>query len=383
MYAWANRVYLRRWTLSYDYKTSWFFAIISIINFNHVQFFTAIIYASVKLACGACSPFLQICQLICHLLSQVYYYLCPGIYGTHDNACAWQEDWLAYKCEGIDHMIMIFESLDEDTEVRRLSPQALYTDKYVDLVNGPQDHGWCHGYTCQERISTFYTMVATGKTYDVHFTSTNPQQMRLHLLNAIDTQKLVVGIFYSNPQRLDIYYNGRYVMPTNGKLNEEGDFIWENEPNKDYMPKLSSSIYGENYFDRDLSTLYILVRGAIPVDIVTTPVIVVSFGVPAVSVNEFFGENLINNLVAFLGVKKSQIRIVDIIAEDSVRRRRSTHIYEYDRRQRRAAEEGTTEVIFEVGNSPQEEISTDPADDDDDVVATTMAPDGEAPSKYN
>ena len=312
----------------------------------------------------------------------MHYYLFPGIYGTHDDKCTWQTDWVAYKCLGIDHMIMIFESLDEDTEVRRLSPQALYTDEYVDLVNGPQDHGWCHGYTCQERISTFYTMVATGKTYDVHFTSTNPQRMRLHLLNSVDTQKLVVGIFYSNPQRLDIYYNGQYVMPTNGKLDEDGEFIWENKPIVDYMPALSSSVFGENYFDRDLSTLYILVRGPLPVDIVTTPVIVVSFGVPAVSVDEFFGENLINNLVAFLGLDKSQIRIVDIISEDSLRRRRSAHICNYDRRQRRAAE-GTAEVIFEVGNPPQEEISTDPVDDDVTVAPTTMAPDGEVPSKYN
>ena len=58
------------------------------------------------------------------------------------------------------------------------------TDRYIDLVNGPQDHGWCFGYTCQERLSTFFTLVATGIPTEVTFTGTNPQKMRLHLFNA-------------------------------------------------------------------------------------------------------------------------------------------------------------------------------------------------------
>ena len=33
---------------------------------------------------------------------------------------------------------------------------------FVDLLNGPQDHGWCFGYTCQKRLSTFPAVVAMG-----------------------------------------------------------------------------------------------------------------------------------------------------------------------------------------------------------------------------
>lgn len=36
-------------------------------------------------------------------------------------------------------------------------------EKYIDLINGPQDHGWCSGYTCRKRVSTFMALVATGK----------------------------------------------------------------------------------------------------------------------------------------------------------------------------------------------------------------------------
>ncbi|KAH3704515.1 hypothetical protein DPMN_079571 [Dreissena polymorpha] len=59
-------------------------------------------------------------------------------------------------------MLMI-ENMDADTETRRLSPVAVLGNGYLDLINGPQDHGWCSGYTCRKRISTFMALVATGR----------------------------------------------------------------------------------------------------------------------------------------------------------------------------------------------------------------------------
>ena len=93
-------------------------------------------------------------------------------------------------------MMMVVESMDDDTETRRLSPIALLAEGYVDLINGPQDHGWCFGYTCQERISTFYTIVATGKTYEMYYTGSSPQRTRLHLLNSDRQQVLLLGIWF-------------------------------------------------------------------------------------------------------------------------------------------------------------------------------------------
>ena len=69
---------------------------------------------------------------------------------------------------GLDYRMMVVESLDADTETRRLSPVAIFGENddgetYLDLVNGPQDHGWCSGYTCQKRLSTFPIIAALGK----------------------------------------------------------------------------------------------------------------------------------------------------------------------------------------------------------------------------
>lgn len=98
---------------------------------------------------------------------------------VRDSSCSLMPSWRAWKCTNVRHRMMVIESLDADTEVRRLSPIGLIAnpgpDGYVDLLNGPMDRGWCMGYTCQERISTFYSIVASNYTYEMAMTSTPPQ----------------------------------------------------------------------------------------------------------------------------------------------------------------------------------------------------------------
>ena len=47
--------------------------------------------------------------------------------------------WQAYKCDdSLQYNMLVFESLDDDTELRRLSPIAVIADLYVWFLNGPQ-----------------------------------------------------------------------------------------------------------------------------------------------------------------------------------------------------------------------------------------------------
>ena len=129
-----------------------------------------------------------------------------------DSTCTFNSDWNVYHCTNLEYRMLVIESLDHDTETRRLSPVAIATDGYIDLINGPQDHGWCHGYTCQERISTFNALVATQKTYELFFTSYNPHKTRFHLLNSKDTDCVVIATYFPKPQRLDIYRKGKLFL---------------------------------------------------------------------------------------------------------------------------------------------------------------------------
>ena len=62
------------------------------------------------------------------------------------------------------------------------------------------------------------------------------------------------------------------------------------------MQKNIQETAGENYMDLKNDLLYVIIKGTDPIDIRTFPAVIVKFGFPAVSIDEFFEENLINNL---------------------------------------------------------------------------------------
>jgi len=55
----------------------------------------------------------------------------------------------------------VYESRDKDTEDRNFGPLQVGVagGVVIDLPIVAQDHGWCFGYTCQKRLSTFWTYV--------------------------------------------------------------------------------------------------------------------------------------------------------------------------------------------------------------------------------
>ncbi|XP_028646739.2 fibrocystin-L-like [Erpetoichthys calabaricus] len=240
-----------------------------------------------------------------------------------DPSCTYMPSWQSYKCFTLDYEILVIESLDSDTETRRLSPLAVLADGYVDLLNGPEDHSWCTGYSCYRRLSTFHTIVATNKSFSVYFTSTSPQSLRLMLLNADNSKAVRVAIFYSNPQRLDVYANNQLVAPTNAVWNSNHTDYTLSAPTytDQFVPQMNSTISGSNYFDSDYKMLNILVRGSTPIMVRTSPLLFISFNMPFMTVDQFFGPHIIQNLAAFLKIPASKIRITKIVRASSRRKR--------------------------------------------------------------
>ncbi|XP_065144791.1 fibrocystin-L-like [Paramisgurnus dabryanus] len=277
--------------------------------------------------------------------------------GVIRDSCTYMNTWQSYKCFGLNYQMLVIESMDADTETRRLSPVAILGDKYVDLLNGPQDHSWCTGYACKKRVSMFHSIVATNKSFEIYFTSTTPQKLRLMMLNAKTTEAVRVAIFYSNPQRLDVYLNDNLVAPTNAQWNPDTKDYTQLEPTYpgEYLPSFDSD-HGSNFFDPDYNMLYILLRGSQPVQIRTSAVLFVAFNLPAMTEAEFFGPNLVRNLAAFLRVPPNMIRITKIIREgSSARRRRAT---------------GLT-VEIQISQPPIQTISTDNTNTIDNTTSTT------------
>lgn len=56
--------------------------------------------------------------------------------GVLRKDCTYMSSWQSYKCFGLNYRMLVIESLDADTDTRRLSPVAVLGDGFVDLING-------------------------------------------------------------------------------------------------------------------------------------------------------------------------------------------------------------------------------------------------------
>ncbi|KAL4228553.1 Fibrocystin-L [Mactra antiquata] len=239
----------------------------------------------------------------------------------NDN-CIYQASWHAYECmDDLDYQLLVIESMDADTETRRLSPVAVLGNSYIDLINGPQDHGWCSGYTCRLRVSLFHALVATGEEYKIHFTGVSPKNMRLRMLNADSSEKVMVSLWYSSSNRLDLYVDDTYMAPTNAR-DDNGNTVYD-PPKDEHQPLIDDAI-GTNLFDRNTGYLNLIVGGDQVIDIKTAESVIISFGLPAMSVDDFFGDNLVTNLASFLNIPLNKIKVVNVVSASGNRRRRST-----------------------------------------------------------
>ena len=209
-----------------------------------------------------------------------------------------------------------------------------------------------HTRTCphaRTHINPSSPTLTSGHSYELHFTGTTPQHLRLHLLNSISSQAIVLAVFYSQSWRLDIHVNDVYILPTNGARDASNRVVLTapTSPGQ-YVPDVTTAQTGVNYFDRATGLLHIAVRGPTPVDIITTPLIVVSFSMPAMTEDEFFGENIVANLALFLNVPANKIRIASSVRQTNRRRRRQA---------------GSVLLSLEIGNAPGASASAPAASD--------------------
>ena len=195
-----------------------------------------------------------------------------------------------------------------------MSPVAILSDnKYLDLINGPQDHGWCLGYTCQKRLSTFMALVSAERSYDIVMTSTPPKMLRFRIINADAKFKIGLSMHYTLAKRTDIYKDDSFVEPTNAYYVDGNMQIGDTEPIQKYKPTYQNAS-GTNVFIKDDKKVYFSIDGATLIDIKLAPVLSLSFGLPAITPDQFFNEaTLVGNFAVLLGIDPSKIRRVEIV----------------------------------------------------------------------
>ncbi|CAF1318049.1 unnamed protein product [Rotaria magnacalcarata] len=183
---------------------------------------------------------------------------------------------------------------------------------FIDIINGPQDYGWCNGYTCQKRISTFMALVQSRHHFDIYLTSTTPEHMRFRLLNADSSIVVSLCLYYTSLQQVDVYANNIYVAPTN-RVQNFSFLMLLDQPNG-----VTFSVpTGSNFFNRTTQMATFLIDGATIIDLYISQLIVLTFGLPPTTPSTFFTTNLVANSTTLLGVTSDKIRRVDIISANS------------------------------------------------------------------
>jgi hypothetical protein len=226
--------------------------------------------------------------------------------------------------------MLVIESMDNDTESRRIAPVAVLSDNgYLDLINGPQDHGWCFGYTCQKKISTFLSLIVSNHSYDIYLTATPPNKLRFRIIKSNSAFKIRLSMSYTTSNNINVYKASKLILPTNAD-NSTGTIVLKDPQGNanQYMPTFSS-LSGTNYMDRTARKIYFSMDGNANnyIDLVISEEIYLSFGVGAISTTAFFNsDKIVSNVAALLGVPPSMIKKVQIVSATGTSKRSSRQV---------------------------------------------------------
>jgi len=268
----------------------------------------------------------------------------PNGYGIYRAATcgALLPAWNARVCLG-SYSHLAIESLDKDWASRKLGPVALSSGGYTDLLRGVDFPA----------KSTFFGTVAGGRAYELYFTSTNPSDLRLQLINAAgaeSTDAVTVRIWYSDPQRLQVFVRGEYVEDLNyfdGKHKRDLVRFGKLDSWSEQWPTVAMDA-GSNAFNHATQEITVTLKGDDAVDIKTMPVVMVSLSL-AVSVDKFYEveASFVANLCFVLQIPPQRMRIVNVVPDTGRRRLDSS-----DDTSRRVLSGAGAKVDFEIEPNP-------------------------------
>ena len=222
-----------------------------------------------------------------------------GIYRGQNSQCSIQNEWQGVLCRGVDHEQIVIQSLDADRDARRVAPVGISTNGYTDLLNGAADHEICGLNKCHKRIQQFWGVIAPRERSVISFTGTNPKKTRYQMPSAVDRPSSVVAlsVWYTNPQRLDVYVNNVKVERST-QSRFEAVFAAASEHGRpgSFPGDLSRPIFGgetapttssgSNWFDISTRTLHFLVSEDDVVEIRTSKVVQVTMHIE-MSISDF------------------------------------------------------------------------------------------------
>ena len=245
-----------------------------------------------------------------------------------NSACTFKDGMNAWHCTGEDsyqYNKVTIMNMDKDTKNRRIGPLSIITnrgpDGTIDIYNSPpRDRVSRWG----QSVGLYKTTVAMGTEAEFFFAGTPPQKTWIGMEGpGYDNQwrhwehekKLLVKFYNPAPQILKVA-----KMPSNMQEPPTPEPITM----LDQKPTLSDEP-GSYFHDREEQMLYLVLADNHEMyEITVSDMVAMSFGIPPVPMDDFFGDQLVDNIANFFGIPADKIKIVDVVSEQSRRRRRSS-----------------------------------------------------------
>ena len=87
-------------------------------------------------------------------------------------------------------------------------------------------------------------MFSSDESFEIYLSSSVPKLMRYQLISSAEDECVRLGIYYANPNRLEVSVNGKFRMPNNGFIDAKGRFRLKTT-NQD-LPDVTNKVSGEN-----------------------------------------------------------------------------------------------------------------------------------------
>lgn len=199
------------------------------------------------------------------------------------------------------------QSIDDLGLVRKLGPVTLARrDGAAGVIKAVG--AFMDGCAKRSPAAAFPLAIQPGLEYDLALTATAPTIMALHFFSPSASEAVLVHLFVSLPNRIKVFVGGVEVPPL-AQPSDPGA-----PPN---LPTLADPA-GTHVFDPNNKVLHLVMRGGGAAgdhayNIVRTSSIAVDMSITLdVDAENFYGDDLIHNLAALLGIDPSRIKLVGV-----------------------------------------------------------------------
>lgn len=140
--------------------------------------------------------------------------------------------------------------------------------------------------------------------------------------------KIRISVYYSSPNRIDVYKNEKFIDPTNAQYVDGKLSLKDPTDNLEFYKPSLANVSGTNLAVKSEKKVYVTIAGSDAIDLKIAPVVVIKFGLPPITPETFFdSNNLVTNFANLLGIDPSKIRKVEIIREKRVKRQADQLVY--------------------------------------------------------